>query len=69
LIAEAGAKRRESWALFKGLPWPVWAWLGAFAVVLLAMVVRLMMPWQPPRTFPLLGYFDRIPSPTPKPHR
>ncbi len=64
LLAAPGAKRRrDRWAPLRGLNRGVWLWFGAMVVVLAAMVVRMLMPWQPPRYFPLLGQVDRMPTP------
>jgi hypothetical protein len=69
LIRPAGARvvARDRLAGLRGLPWAVWAWFGAFTLVVILTVVRMFMPWQPPRYFPLLGQADHIP--VARPHR
>lgn len=66
LIPQAGGRIvvRDRLAGLRGLPWAVWAWFGAFSLALALTVVRMFTPWQPPRSFPLLGQFDHSPVAT-----
>lgn len=64
--AARAAATRDRLAGLRGLPWPVWAWFGAFTLALVLTVVRMLTPWQPPRSFPLLGQYDHMPAAKPR---
>jgi hypothetical protein len=57
-LARAGGWRQ--------LPWSMWLALGIAAAAVIALIVLMFLPPEPPPRIPLLGHIDRAPTPVPR---